>query len=52
MYLPFLAETGSTAVLVRPDYYAFGGAADRAGLARLVAGLRAGLVAPAPSSAG
>ncbi|MFF8026147.1 bifunctional 3-(3-hydroxy-phenyl)propionate/3-hydroxycinnamic acid hydroxylase [Streptomyces sp. NPDC007896] len=52
VYLPFLAETGSTAVLVRPDYYAFGGAADRAGLARLVAGLRAGLAAPAPSSAG
>ncbi|QTD95924.1 bifunctional 3-(3-hydroxy-phenyl)propionate/3-hydroxycinnamic acid hydroxylase [Streptomyces cyanogenus] len=51
VYLPFLAETGSTAVLVRPDYYAFGGAADRAGLSRLVDGLRTGLGAPAVPSA-
>ncbi|MCF2435712.1 hypothetical protein LV779_19105 [Streptomyces thinghirensis] len=46
MYLPFLAETGSTAVLVRPDHYAFRGAADRAGVSRLVAELRAGLGRP------
>jgi len=50
VYLPFLAETGSTAVLVRPDHYAFGGAADRAGVSRLVAELRAGLGAPATTS--
>ncbi|MET9969195.1 bifunctional 3-(3-hydroxy-phenyl)propionate/3-hydroxycinnamic acid hydroxylase [Streptomyces sp. NPDC006356] len=52
VYLPFLAETGSTAVLVRPDYYVFGGAADREGMARLVAGLRAGLGAPEQAHAG
>jgi hypothetical protein len=39
-------------VLVRPDYYVFGGAADREGVARLVAGLRAGLDAPEPTRAG
>ncbi|WP_406407610.1 bifunctional 3-(3-hydroxy-phenyl)propionate/3-hydroxycinnamic acid hydroxylase [Streptomyces sp. NBC_01643] len=49
VYLTFLAETGSTAVLVRPDYYAFGGAADRAGVGRLVAALRAGLAADRPA---
>lgn len=38
--LDHLAETGSLAVFVRPDFYVYGGAADAAGVAALVDGLR------------
>lgn len=47
VYLPYLAETRSVAVLVRPDFYAFGGARDAAGLNALVDDLRTRL-APVP----
>lgn len=40
VYLPFLGQAGQVAVLVRPDFYVFGGAHDRADLATLVAQLR------------
>ncbi|SFS65529.1 bifunctional 3-(3-hydroxy-phenyl)propionate/3-hydroxycinnamic acid hydroxylase [Saccharopolyspora flava] len=40
-YLPYLAESRQVAVLVRPDFYVFGGARDRADLTRLVRELRA-----------
>jgi flavoprotein hydroxylase len=40
VYLPYLAETRALAVLVRPDFYVFGAARDREGLAALVADLR------------
>jgi flavoprotein hydroxylase len=36
VYLPYLAESRSVGVLVRPDFYAFGGARDAAGLNDLV----------------
>ncbi|MCO8302425.1 bifunctional 3-(3-hydroxy-phenyl)propionate/3-hydroxycinnamic acid hydroxylase [Streptomyces sp. RKCA744] len=35
-YLPYLAELGALAVLVRPDFYVFGIAPDREGLPALV----------------
>ncbi|MDI2031355.1 bifunctional 3-(3-hydroxy-phenyl)propionate/3-hydroxycinnamic acid hydroxylase [Saccharopolyspora sp. TS4A08] len=40
-YLPYLTESRQVAVLVRPDFYVFGGARDRADLTRLVRELRA-----------
>ncbi len=43
----FLAATGAVSVLVRPDFYAFGTAADPAGSAALVDALRAQLSAAA-----
>jgi flavoprotein hydroxylase len=43
VYLPFLSQAKQVAVLVRPDFYLFGGAYDRADLATLVAGVRARL---------
>ncbi|WP_432841627.1 bifunctional 3-(3-hydroxy-phenyl)propionate/3-hydroxycinnamic acid hydroxylase [Dactylosporangium sp. CA-092794] len=36
VYLPYLAETRSVAVLVRPDFYVFGGAREATGVAALV----------------
>ncbi|WP_155370883.1 bifunctional 3-(3-hydroxy-phenyl)propionate/3-hydroxycinnamic acid hydroxylase MhpA [Catellatospora vulcania] len=45
VYLPFLAESRSVAVLVRPDFYAFGGARDEAGARALVDDLRLRLAA-------
>lgn len=47
-YGAFLAECGAAAVLVRPDFYAFGAVADEAALGGLVDELRAGLDAPVP----
>jgi flavoprotein hydroxylase len=43
VYLSHLAETGQMALLIRPDYYVFGGATHAAELPRLVAALRDGL---------
>ncbi|MEU7230542.1 bifunctional 3-(3-hydroxy-phenyl)propionate/3-hydroxycinnamic acid hydroxylase [Streptomyces chrestomyceticus] len=40
VYLPFLAETGQAGVLVRPDFYVYGAAADGPGLNELVRDLR------------
>jgi flavoprotein hydroxylase len=40
VYLPYLAETGSIALLVRPDFYVFGGAADHSELSAVVDDLR------------
>ncbi|KAA5835095.1 bifunctional 3-(3-hydroxy-phenyl)propionate/3-hydroxycinnamic acid hydroxylase [Saccharopolyspora hirsuta] len=47
VYLPYLARSNSRAVLVRPDFYAFGGVDDAAGLAAAADELRAGLMAAA-----
>lgn len=41
VYLPYLTDQKQVAVLVRPDFYVFGGARDRADVARLVRELRA-----------
>ena len=49
-YLPYLAEAGVLGILVRPDFYVFGGAADRADLCRLVEDLRHQLAAPVPAA--
>ncbi|GFH39486.1 bifunctional 3-(3-hydroxy-phenyl)propionate/3-hydroxycinnamic acid hydroxylase MhpA [Streptomyces pacificus] len=43
VYLPYLARTRRTGVLVRPDHYVFGFAGDRADLPALVGDLRAQL---------
>ena len=43
VYLPYLAETRSVTVLVRPDFYAFGGARDEPAVAALVRSLAAHL---------
>ncbi|MCK9930808.1 FAD-dependent monooxygenase, partial [Frankia sp. Mgl5] len=51
VYLSLLAETSSAALLVRPDFYAFGGAADRAGLNTLVDDLRGRLRPVSPPAA-
>jgi hypothetical protein len=48
VYLPFLGEARQVAVLVRPDFYVFGGVDDRADLAALVGALRDGLSARQP----
>ncbi|MEU2792362.1 bifunctional 3-(3-hydroxy-phenyl)propionate/3-hydroxycinnamic acid hydroxylase [Streptomyces sp. NPDC007100] len=40
VYLPFLAATGHVGVLVRPDFYVYGAAADAPGLSDLVRDLR------------
>jgi 2-polyprenyl-6-methoxyphenol hydroxylase-like FAD-dependent oxidoreductase len=52
-YGPWFAELGVTAVLVRPDFYIFGAAADAEALDELIADLRRqlGLRLPAPSIA-
>ena len=50
VYLPYLAETRSLAVLVRPDFYAFGGGRDEPGVSDLVQAL-VGQLAPAAVSA-
>ncbi|MFF4962692.1 bifunctional 3-(3-hydroxy-phenyl)propionate/3-hydroxycinnamic acid hydroxylase [Streptomyces sp. NPDC001222] len=48
-YLSDLARAGIEAMLVRPDFYVFGGAKSTADLPRLVTALRGGLTAaPAP----
>ncbi len=48
-YLSDLARTGIEAMLVRPDFYVFGGAKSTADLPRLVTAPRGGLTAaPAP----
>jgi flavoprotein hydroxylase len=43
VYLSHLAESGRMALLIRPDYYIFGGAAHSNEIPRLVAALRRGL---------
>jgi flavoprotein hydroxylase len=43
VYLPWLDSMGALAALVRPDFYLFGIGRDRAGVAAMVAGLRARL---------
>ncbi|SHN29453.1 bifunctional 3-(3-hydroxy-phenyl)propionate/3-hydroxycinnamic acid hydroxylase MhpA [Actinacidiphila paucisporea] len=48
VYLPYLAASGAAAVLVRPDFYAVGGARDRDGLAALLGDLRARLAVDIP----
>ncbi|TDC91286.1 bifunctional 3-(3-hydroxy-phenyl)propionate/3-hydroxycinnamic acid hydroxylase [Saccharopolyspora aridisoli] len=40
VYLPYLDELEQAAVLVRPDFYVFGGARDRSDITRLVRELR------------
>lgn len=47
VFLPYLAETAATGILVRPDFYLFGAARDADGLTALVADLRAQLLTPA-----
>ncbi|GAA4617145.1 bifunctional 3-(3-hydroxy-phenyl)propionate/3-hydroxycinnamic acid hydroxylase [Saccharopolyspora hordei] len=47
VYLPYLSQAGSRAVLVRPDFYAFGGVDDAAGLAAVADELHTGLAAAA-----
>ncbi|WP_245174840.1 bifunctional 3-(3-hydroxy-phenyl)propionate/3-hydroxycinnamic acid hydroxylase [Streptomyces bohaiensis] len=39
-YLPWLAELGAVAALLRPDHYLYGAAGDAAGVGRLLADLR------------
>jgi len=50
VYLPYLARNAARAVLVRPDFYAFGAASDRDGLTALLEDLRGQLAAPVPVS--
>ncbi len=45
VYLPYLAAAGAVAVLVRPDFYVYGAAADRTELAALLGALRTDLTA-------
>ncbi|MCJ1678342.1 bifunctional 3-(3-hydroxy-phenyl)propionate/3-hydroxycinnamic acid hydroxylase [Streptomyces sp. APSN-46.1] len=40
VYLPFLAETAATSVLIRPDFYVYGAAAGRADTAALIGAVR------------
>ncbi|PVD02973.1 bifunctional 3-(3-hydroxy-phenyl)propionate/3-hydroxycinnamic acid hydroxylase [Streptomyces sp. CS014] len=51
VYLPYLAEAGAAAALVRPDFYVYGAARDRAELAAVVEGMRAQLSLPAGAAA-
>ncbi|MFB9839088.1 bifunctional 3-(3-hydroxy-phenyl)propionate/3-hydroxycinnamic acid hydroxylase MhpA [Actinoallomurus acaciae] len=51
VHLPYLARAGAVAALVRPDFYLFGVAGDRDGMAALVEELLDGLGANAGSSA-
>jgi flavoprotein hydroxylase len=48
VYLSHLAESGQMALLVRPDYYVFGGAAHPDEVPRLTAALRKGLTGRTP----
>ena len=49
-YLPHLADAGVAAVIVRPDFYVYGGVPDLADLPRLVADLRSDLtLVPVPT---
>lgn len=48
VYLPLLAEFSAVALLVRPDFYVFGSAADRPSVADLVGDLRRGLRSATP----
>lgn len=48
VYLPFLAESSAVALMVRPDFYVFGSAADRVSVAELVGDLRRGLLSATP----
>ncbi|MEU0931392.1 bifunctional 3-(3-hydroxy-phenyl)propionate/3-hydroxycinnamic acid hydroxylase MhpA [Streptomyces malaysiensis] len=48
VYLPFLADSSAVALLVRPDFYVFGSAADRVSAAELVGDLRRGLLSVTP----
>ncbi|RKN41164.1 bifunctional 3-(3-hydroxy-phenyl)propionate/3-hydroxycinnamic acid hydroxylase [Streptomyces hoynatensis] len=51
VYLPYLADAGQVAALVRPDFYVFGTAWDRADLSGLVGALREQLAAePVPAA--
>ncbi|MER6694948.1 bifunctional 3-(3-hydroxy-phenyl)propionate/3-hydroxycinnamic acid hydroxylase [Streptomyces minutiscleroticus] len=43
VYLPYLAAARAAALLVRPDFYVYGAASDRAGLAGVVTALRTAL---------
>ncbi|MGW4272653.1 bifunctional 3-(3-hydroxy-phenyl)propionate/3-hydroxycinnamic acid hydroxylase MhpA [Streptomyces seoulensis] len=49
-YLPYLAEHGATAVLVRPDFTVFGAAHGPDALGRLVDALARRLAAPVPAA--
>ena len=44
-FLPWMAERGVHALLVRPDFFAFGGAADASGVAALVEDLHGQMAA-------
>ncbi|WP_170308782.1 hypothetical protein [Pseudonocardia hierapolitana] len=49
-YLPHLADAGVAAVIVRPDFYVYGGVPDLADLPRLVADLCSDLtLVPVPT---
>jgi flavoprotein hydroxylase len=50
VYLPYLAQFGATALLVRPDYHVFGAASTPDGLEQLVDDLRDQLRAPVPAA--
>ncbi|GAA4873695.1 bifunctional 3-(3-hydroxy-phenyl)propionate/3-hydroxycinnamic acid hydroxylase [Saccharopolyspora cebuensis] len=52
VYLPYLAETGSGAILVRPDFYAFGAVDDAAGLAAASEELQSRLAPPIGAGSG
>ncbi|WP_242614660.1 bifunctional 3-(3-hydroxy-phenyl)propionate/3-hydroxycinnamic acid hydroxylase MhpA [Actinomadura roseirufa] len=52
VHLPYLDEAGAVAALVRPDFYLFGTAGDRAGAAALVDALLDGLGAGAGAGPG
>jgi flavoprotein hydroxylase len=52
-YLPYLAAAGAAAVIVRPDFYVYGGVTDLADLPGLVAALRNDLtLAKVPTTPG
>ncbi|WP_034590676.1 bifunctional 3-(3-hydroxy-phenyl)propionate/3-hydroxycinnamic acid hydroxylase MhpA [Hamadaea tsunoensis] len=52
VYTAFFAEHGVRAVLVRPDFYVYGGAADPAAVRALVAELLSGVLAELPVATG
>ena len=49
-YTAWLADLGATAVLIRPDLYLYGAAADAADLTAVLEHLRGALQAPAPAA--
>lgn len=48
VYLPYLAEFGAAAMLVRPDFYVFGAATDPQSMAAMVGDLRGQLLSATP----